>query len=360
MNSPTMLVINTGSTSTKLALYRGEECLHSETIEHPPECLAECPLVTDQYPMRREAVLDFLRRTETKPEQLDIVMSRGGSTRPVEGGAYGVNDLMVDRLKNRPFVQHAGILGPVIAREIADLAGVRAYVYDSAATDELASIARISGMKEIRRASLVHTLNTRYTARQVAASLGRAYEDCNVIAAHMGGGITITLHAQGRLVDVVGDEEGPFSPERAGGVSSRMLVDLCFSGKYANAAEVHRIMRGRGGLASYLGTSDAREVERRIEKGDTEAELVYDAMIYQIAKGVASLAPVVDGYVDFIVFTGAIAHSKRIVGGLKKRLAFLAPIHVVPGDHEMEALHRGGLDIFAGHAAVKEYMETPD
>ena len=219
---------------------------------------------------------------------MDIVISRGGSTLPTEGGAYEINDLMVERLRDKPFVQHAGILGPIIARHIADLAGIKSYVYDSPSTDELTDIAKISGMKEIKRASLVHTLNTRYISRKVCEKLNKNYNEINIIAAHLGGGITISLHSNGRIIDVVGDDEGAFSPDRAGGVPTRQLVDLCFKDKYDNPYSVHRIMRGNGGLVSYLKTNDVIEIEGRIEANDQFASLIYDAMIYQISKSIGS------------------------------------------------------------------------
>lgn len=353
-----ILVLNTGSTSTKLALYQREKVVAEKTVSHSHEELAQYLFVTQQHDMRKRCVLDFLTEQQVQLEQLELIMSRGGSTLPVEGGAYLINDIMFDRLKNHPFVQHAGILGPVIARELANASGICAYVFDSAAVDEMTDVAHISGMKEIRRASLVHTLNTRYTSRLVARQLGRSYETCNIIAAHLGGGITITLHSKGRIVDVVGDEEGSFSPERAGGVSSRMLVDLCFSGNYQSADDVHRIMRGGGGLMSYLGTADVLEVEEKCTDGDKFAQLIYQAMEYQTAKSIASLAPVVNGAVDFIVLTGAIAKSEKFISALKQRISFLAPVHVVPGDHEMEALHQGALEIIRDPSCVKTYVES--
>ncbi|WP_434309126.1 butyrate kinase [Hominifimenecus sp. rT4P-3] len=352
-----LLVINTGSTSTKLALYENETLLAGDTVVYSPEELSKYPLVTDQHEMRKQSALQFLKDNQTELSSLNIVVSRGGSTKPVESGAYEVGDSMVDRLKNKPFVQHAGILGPVIAREIADMAGVKAYVYDSAATDELSEVARISGMKEIERVSLVHVLNTRYSSRLVCERIGMSYEDANIIAVHMGGGITLSLHEKGRVTDVVGDEEGTFSPERAGGVPTRQLVDFCFSGQFQSAREVHSRMRGKGGLISYLGTGDVREVERRIEEGDDYARLILDAMILQISKNIASLAPVVNGKVDFILLTGAIAKSNRIVEGIQKRVGFLAKIFVEPGEHEMEGLCFGGLEILRGNIPVKQYQE---
>ena len=352
-----MLIINCGSTSTKLALYSGELLIAEENIRHDSSELTSSAFVTDQHDMRKRAVLDFLIRHDTDPASLDIVISRGGSTLPVEGGAYAVNDVMYDRLKNRPFVQHAGILGPVIAREIADAAGAGAYVYDSPAVDEMTEIAKISGMKELDRPSLIHTLNTRYTARLVCEKRGSNYGESNIIAAHMGGGITIGLHHNGRITDVVNDAEGPFSPDRAGGVNSRLLVDLCFSGKYADAASVHRIMRGGGGVMSYLGTTDMKSVEEKADQGDEFAALIFDAMSYQIAKGIASLAPVVCGKIDFILLTGAMANSRRLTDDLEKRLSFLGPVEIIPGDREMEALHRGGMEILSDPSSVKEYKE---
>lgn len=353
-----LLIINTGSTSTKVAVYENEKELIKKSLVHTLHELGKYELVSQQRKMRKQAILDFLKENFYTLNQFDIIVSRGGSTLPVEGGAYEVNDEMVERLKNKPFVQHAGILGPVIARELADEAGIKAYVYDSAAVDELQDLSRISGMKEIERVSLVHTLNTRYVSKIVCEAKGKIYEKSSIIAAHMGGGITMSLHHKGRIIDVVGDDEGTFSPDRSGSIPTRQLVDLCFNGKYKTASDVHRIMRGGGGLVSYLGTMDVLEVDKKIDRGDKDAELILNAMVYQICKNLASLSPVVEGKIDFILLTGPLCFSNRIVQGIKKRITFIAPIEVMPGEYEMEALCRGGLSVLLKKEIPKEYKEA--
>ncbi|MBC8588941.1 butyrate kinase [Paratissierella segnis] len=353
----TLLIINCGSTSTKVSIFHNYNEVLRSNISYSIEEINKFKNVSAQLDMRKESVMKFLEDKNIKYKDLDIVMSRGGSTFPTEGGAYEINDIMVSRLRDKPFVQHAGILGPVIARYIADLAGVKSYVYDSPSTCELTDIAKISGMKEIERVSLVHTLNTRYVCRKICKELNKDYEKLNIIAAHLGGGITISLHSKGKIIDVVGDGEGTFSPDRAGGIHSRQLVDLCFGKEYDSAAAVHKIMRGNGGLVSYLGTNDVVEIEDRIDSGDKYALLIYDAMIYQLSKSIVSLAPVVDGKLDFIVLTGSLAKSCQLVEKLKKHISFLAEIKVLPGDMEMEALCYGGMKILEGKEQVKNYTE---
>lgn len=353
----TLLIINCGSTSTKVSIFNNYDEVLRNNISYNIEEINKYKNVSAQLDMRRESVMEFLDSNNIKPTDLDIVISRGGSTFKTEGGAYKINDLMISRLRDKPFVQHAGILGPVIARYIADLAGIKSYVYDSPSTCELTDIARISGMKEIERVSLIHTLNTRYVSKKICEDLDKDYNDLNIIAAHLGGGITISLHSRGRIVDVVGDGEGTFSPDRAGGIHSRQLVDLCFQEEYASADSVHKIMRGNGGLVSYLGTNDVIEIENRIDVGDNYALLIYDAMVYQISKSISSLVPVVDGNVDFIVLTGALANSNKLVDKIKKRISFISEVKVIPGDLEMEALCYGGMKILEDKEEIKDYIE---
>jgi len=257
-------------------------------------------------------------------------------------------------LKYRPLREHVSNVAAGIAYEIAGELGIPAYIYDGISVDEFEDIARISGMPAIERHSLVHTLNMRAVAIKTAAAIGRHYADLNLIVAHLGGGITISVHRQGKMIDIVSDDEGPFSPERAGRVPCQQLVDLCFSGQYDHRTVV-RMMRGNGGLVAYLGTTDAIEVEKRIAGGDQKAELVYQAMAYQVAKGIGELATVVNGKVDAIILTGGLAHSKMLTGWIAARVEFIAPVRIVPGENELEALAHGVYRVMAGEEAAHEF-----
>ena len=274
----------------------------------------------------------------------------------VKSGAYVVNETMLDTLKNKPAMEHASNLGAPIAYAIAQAAGVKAYIYDSVRTDELHDIARISGIPEIERTSTSHVLNTRAMAIKAAKKYGKKYQDMNIVVAHLGGGISLNVHEKGRIVDIISDDEGPFSPERAGRLPCTALIELCYSGKYDKKTMLKRI-RGNGGLKAYLGTVDAREVEKMIESGDEKAKLIYEAMAYQIAKGIGELATVVEGKVDLIILTGGIAYSKLITSWVKKRVEYIAPVEIMPGENEMESLAYGILRVLRGEEKAREYIE---
>ena len=275
---------------------------------------------------------------------------------PVKSGAYRVNDIMVDRLKNRPVFEHASNLGALIAYEVANITDIPAYIYDSVRVDELEDIARISGMPDIPRTSTNHVLNSRAMAMKVAKKYGKNYDEINCIVAHLGGGISINVQEKGKMIDIISDDEGTFSPERAGRVPCKGLIDLCYSGKY-DEKTMHKKLRGNGGLKAYLNTHDAREVEKRIENGDKYAELVYEAMAYQVAKGIGELATVVEGNIDYIIITGGIAYSKTFTDWIIKRVKFIAPIEIMPGENEMESLALGTLRVLRGEEEANEYME---
>lgn len=352
-----VLAINPGSTSTKIAVYEEETLLFSQTLNHTNEELAPFERVQDQFEMRKLAVLDFLEKNDFDVATLSAVVGRGGVLPPVKSGAYGVNDLMVDRLRNRPVAEHASNLGALIAKEIADSVGAMACIYDSVAVDEFEPVARLSGMKEIKRQSLSHALNMRASAIRTAAEIGKPYQSLNLVIAHLGGGISVSVHEQGRMVDIVSDDEGPFSPERAGRVPCRQLIEMCYSGAYDKRTMMKKL-RGLGGLKSYLDTHSALEVEKRIDEGDPEALLVYEAMAYQVAKAIGELSTVVKGKVDGIVITGGIAHSKRMTGWIEERVAFIAPVYLMPGENELESLAMGALRVLKGEEALQEYTEA--
>lgn len=349
-----ILVINPGSTSTKIACYEDRREIFRRNIEHPADELVQYKTVSDQYAMRKEVIIATLRAYNFEMRQLDAIVARGGALPPLKGGAYRINTPMVERLRDRPLLEHAVNLAALIANELAQELGIRAYIYDAVCVDELADIARISGMPALPRTSMIHALNMRAVARKVAASLQRRYTDLNIIVAHIGGGITISIHTGGKMVDILSEDEGPFSPERAGRVPCRDLIDLCYSGQYDHRT-MRQMLRGRGGLIAYLGTNNAIEVASRIINGDSEARLVFEAMAYQIAKGIGELATVVNGKIDAIVLTGGLAHSQMLTDWILQRVEFIAPVILVPGENELEALALGALRVLCGEEEINEY-----
>lgn len=263
---------------------------------------------------------------------------------------------MVDRLSNNPVVEHASNLGALISYELAKPLGIPAFIYDSVAVDELQDIARISGMPAIARASMSHALNSRAMAHKVAEKQGKSYKDMNFIVAHLGGGISLSAHEKGRMIDIVSDDEGPFSPERAGRVPCNKLIDLCYSGDY-DKKTMKKMLRGKGGIGAYLGTLDAREVEKMIAEGNEEAALVYEAMAYQIAKGIGEMATVLKGQVDAVVITGGIAYSKMMTSWISDRVRFIGPVEIMAGENELESLAYGTMRVLKGEEEALEYIE---
>lgn len=351
-----ILAINPGSTSTKIALYENEQEILVKTLDHPSEEMEKFEKVVHQFQMRKDVVLLFLKDNGFDVNKLDAVVGRGGMLPPVKSGAYRVNDLMVDRLKNRPVVEHASNLGALIAHEIASSIGKEAYIYDSVKVDELIPEARISGMPALPRTSTSHVLNSRAMAIKAAKNMGKNYTEMNFVVAHMGGGVSLSVYEKGRLSDIISDDEGPFSPERSGRVNLRPFMDMCFSGKY-DKKTVGKMISGNGGLKGYLGTTDAREVEKMIHEGNEEANLVYRAMAYQIAKGIGELATVLKGNVDAIILTGGIAYSKMMTDMIKERVEFIAPVEIMAGENEMESLALGTLRVLRNEEQAKEYTE---
>jgi len=351
-----IFVINTGSTSTKIALYENEREIFTKSLSHPDELINKFDDVQDQLHMRLQFVRSYLDEKGFDIKELSCVVARGGMLLPVKSGAYIINDIMLDRVENRPVMEHASNLAAPIGYDIAKEAGVPSYIYDSVMTDEFTDIARISGMPDILRASTSHVLNTRAMAIKYAESTDKKYEDLNIIVAHLGGGISINLHHKGRIIDLVSDDEGPFSPERAGRVPCRELINLCYSGKF-DRKTMQRKLRGNGGLKAYLNTVDAREVEKMIDEGNEYAKLIYEAMAYQIAKGIGELATVAEGKVDVVILTGGIAYSKMLTSWIKNRVSFIADVEIMPGENEMEALAYGALRVMRGEETAKEYTE---
>lgn len=350
------LVINPGSTSTKIAVFRGLEPVYTENIKHSNEELAQYNTMTDQFEYRRKLVMAALKKSGIMPAQLSSVIGRGGLLKPIPGGTYLVNENMLKDLKFAERGSHASNLGGLIAHSIGADLGIPAFIVDPVCVDEMDPIARISGMPENPRESLFHALNQKAVARKAAADMGREYEQVNLIVAHLGGGISVGTHLQGRVIDVnnaVGGE-GPFSPERTGGVPVARIVEMCFSGQFTER-EILRRLVGSGGLVAYLGTNDATEVEDRISLGDEEARLVYQAMAYQVAKDIGAAGTVLKGTVDAIVITGGLAHSDMLVNWIKERVGFIAPVKVYPGEDELRALAEGGLRVLSGIEEAKLY-----
>ncbi|MGI5971545.1 MAG: butyrate kinase [Oscillospiraceae bacterium] len=353
-----ILVINTGSTSSKLAVFREREQLVKKTVQHKKEQL-EGLKVLDQLPFRVECCYDFIRDAGFKPEDFDCIVCRGGQLGHISGGIYKVTRYMMDVLRYGTHSQHASSLSCFIGYEIGQKRGIPVIINDSPMTDELDDVARILGLPEIEAIPGSHMLNGRYVARKVAREkLGRPYEQCRFIIAHLGGGITLGAHVMGRAVDVIGSDYGPMSPERAGRLPSRQLIDLCYSGKYTHEEMKKRVM-GKGGIYAYLGTQDMYEVEQRVLAGDEKAKMVCQAMAYGTAKGIGELSTVCFGKVDRIIITGGLARFNMLVDWIKERVGFIAPIELCPGEFEMEALDDAAVRFLDGEEAAKEYDHVP-
>lgn len=361
MNTPNLpspvriLVINPGSTSTKIAVYEDERPLLVRNIRHTVDELSAFVAVTDQFDFRKSLVLRALEAEEI-PFAFDAIIGRGGLVKPIPGGVYEVNEAM-KRDTLHAMRDHACNLGGLIADDLAQrLPGCRAFIADPGVVDELDDVARLSGSPLLPRITIWHALNQKAIARRFAAEQGRRYEELDLIICHLGGGISIAAHRQGRAIDANNalDGEGPFSPERAGTLPAGQLIDLCFSGKLTRE-ELKKRISGRAGLTAYLGTTDVLGIVHSIEAGDEHARLVLDAMIYNIAKGIGAAATVLCGKMDAILLTGGIAHSDYVISRLKERISFLAPIHVYPGEDEMEALALNALGALRGELSVAVY-----
>lgn len=349
-----MLVINPGSTSTKLAVFEDGRELFSENTVHPDAELNACPELMDQLPLREKAVKDFLGAHGIKAASLDGVVGRGGLIPGLKNGAYAVNEKMCALIKSGKLISHASNLGALLACSVAEPLHIPAIIYDAVSSDDMWELARITGFPGVRRVSYCHTLNSRAMGRKYAESIGRKYEEMDLLVAHLGGGISISAHHHGRIVDVISDDAGPFSPERAGSIPLLEIIDMCFSGKYTKA-QVLRMQRGQGGLKGWLGTADCREIEARIENGDKLAARVYEAQAYQIAKGIGNLAPALNCAPEAILLTGGLAHSKMLTDMVIERVKAIGPVVILPGEHEMEALALGLLRVLNGEEEAKEY-----
>jgi butyrate kinase len=347
-----ILAINPGSTSTKIAVYEDKNSIFEKNIEHSSEELSKFEKITDQYRMRYKDIQKVLSEKSFQLSDFSAIVARGGPVAVLEPGAYRINETMVEKLMNNPLVDHASNLGGVIAFNLGKPLGIPAFIYDAVSTDQMTSIARLSGIKEISRKSLVHALNMRSVGMSCAEKIGKNYNEVNFIIAHLGGGITIAVHEKGRMTDLVSDDEGPFSPERAGRLPGKDLVKMCY---LHDEDTMEKKLRGQGGLVSYLGTTSTIEVEKRIKNGDEYAKLVYEAMAYQISKGICELTAVLKGKIDLVILTGGIAYSELITSWIKERVEWVAPVEIVPGEKELEALAYGALRVINGEEMAREF-----
>ena len=352
-----ILVINPGGTSTKIAVFEDEEELFKENITHTGEDLKGFPHVFDQFGYRKDIILETLKKAGFEIRTFAAVAGRGGLMNPIPGGTYTVNSRMVEDLRGAIHGEHPSNLGAVLAKEIGDEIGASSFVVDPVSVDELMPKARISGISDLERPSWFHALNHKAVARWAAERIGKKYEDCNLIIAHLGSGNSIVAHRKGRMVDGSGGRtNGPFSPERSGGLPTYPLVELCYSGKY-DRGQMMKLVRGKSGLLAHLGTSDAMEVERRIAAGDEKARMVYDAMLYTAAKSIGALAAAADGRIDRIILTGGIAHSRYVTDYLTQKVGFIAPVEVMAGEFEMEALAAGASRVLAGQDTPHRFRD---
>ena len=350
------LIINPGSTSTKIGIFEDETLLFDETLRHSTEEINSYESIFAQKDFRKNIILNFLKEKNFDINTLDFVVGRGGMLKPIPGGTYEVTDALLEDLKVGVQGQHASNLGGILAREIGDSLSIPSYIVDPVVVDEMMDIARYSGCPELPRVSKFHALNQKAVAKRYAKEVGKKYEDLNLIVVHMGGGCSVGPHKNGKVIDIFNalDGDGAFSPERAGAVPPGALVKMCFSGKYTEK-EVYRKLVGEGGFNAYLNTNDMRDVGKMVDEGDAKAKEYRDAFILQMAKDIGSMACVLNGKVDQIIVTGGIAYDKAVVAGLKERCEWIAPFTVYPGEDELLALAQGGLRVMNKEEAAKPY-----
>lgn len=351
-----LLIINPGSTSTKIGVYEDEKEVFVETLRHSSDEIAKYSSIFEQKEFRKEVIMNVLKENNFDVNTLDAVVGRGGMLKPMAGGTYEVNDELINDLKAGVQGQHASNLGGILANEIAKEVGGRAFIVDPVVVDELENVARISGVPELPRKSKFHALNQKAVAKRYGKESEIGYNNLNLIVVHMGGGVSVGAHRLGQVIDVNNalDGDGPFSPERAGAVPVGDLIKMCFSGKYTEA-EVYSKIVGKGGYVAYLNTNDARDVLKAKEEGNEYAELIYDAFIYQICKSIGEMATVLKGEVDGIILTGGIAYSPIVVNDIKERVEWISDIKVYPGEDELLALAQGAIRVLSGEEEAKEY-----
>ncbi len=353
-----ILVINPGSTSTKIALFEDGRQLWDDTQRYDTDVIGGYKTVADQHDFRLAAIKDAMAKHGLKSSDLDAVVGRGGLMKPIVSGTYAVNDAMLADLESAQYGSHASNLGAGLALSLAREGGCgKAFIVDPVVVDELMDVARVTGLPQIQRRSVFHALNQKAIARKAAAELGKAYEECNFIVAHMGGGITVGAHDHGRVIDVTNgvDGEGAFSPERSGALPAGGVAALCFSGQYSQD-QIKKLINGKGGLVAHLGTNDLREVCRRVEAGDAHAKLIFQALAYQVAREIGARAVTLRGKVDAIVLTGGLSYSEAFDDEIRQWVGFIAPVKVYPGEDELRALAEGGARVLSGAEAAKIYV----
>lgn len=356
-NNVRILVINPGSTSTKVAIFRDEVQDHMVTIEHSAEELSGFDLTSEEFDLRRRAVEEWLDSVPETDRRFDAVAGRGAPLKPLEGGTYSISEEMLEDVRTSKYSNHASNLGPILADYFSKKYDIPAFITDPITVDNFPEVARLSGLPDIQRKCRSHALNIKAVGRAEAARLGRKLEEASFIVAHMGGGISVAALRKGKIVDVNDGllGMGPFSPDRAGALPIGGLVEMCFSGRY-DKRELITILSKKSGLVAYLGTSDLREVETMIENGDRRAELVFDAMCYQIAKEIGAASAVLKDEIDAIILTGGMARSERLTRAIEDRVGFIAPVKIVPGEYEMEALADGARRALTGQESIKTYQ----
>jgi butyrate kinase len=351
------LIINPGSTSTKIAVYEDENQIFEKTIRHSTDEISKYKKISEQFEYRKNLILEELKINKIELNSLSSVVGRGGLLKPIEGGTYKVNDEMVSDLRVGVTGEHASNLGGLISRSIADEVNVPAFIVDPVVVDEMQEVSRISGHPNFERISIWHALNQKAVARRAAIErFGKKYEDMNFVVAHLGGGISVGAHRKGKAIDVNNalNGEGPFSPERSGSLPVGQIIKACFDKVYTQE-EINKIVVGKGGLTAYLGTNSAQEVSELADIGNKKAELIYTSMSYQVAKAIGEYAVVLDGDVDAIIITGGIAYDKKFVDMISKKVSFIAEVIVYPGEDELLALAQGGLRVLNGIEEAKEY-----
>ncbi|MBN1034197.1 butyrate kinase [Clostridium botulinum] len=351
-----LLIINPGSTSTKIGVYENEKELFEETLRHTNEEIKRYETIYDQFQFRKDVILNILKEKNFDITTLSAIVGRGGMLKPVEGGTYAVNDAMIEDLKVGVQGPHASNLGGIIAKSIGDELNIPSFIVDPVVTDELDEVARLSGVPELPRKSKFHALNQKAVAKRYGKDSGKGYENLNLIVVHMGGGVSVGAHKHGKVVDVNNalDGDGPFSPERAGTVPVGDLIKMCFSGQYTES-EVYTKIVGKGGFVGYLNTNDVKGVIDKMEEGDKECEKIYKAFLYQITKTIGEMAAALNGKVDQILLTGGIAYSPTLVPDLKSNVEWIAPVTVYPGEDELLALAQGAIRVLDGEEKAKIY-----
>lgn len=352
-----ILAINPGSTSTKIASYDNETCIWKQEIENSPCDMKIFVRIEDQYAFRIELVLKTLEARGTRLEDYEAIVGRGGMLKPLIGGTYLVDEQLVGILHDSPEGEHASNLGGIMAYHLGQRIQVPAYIVDPVSVDEMAPVARLSGLSELPRLSQSHALNMKAVARKIARQLGKNYQEVNFIVAHLGGGISVAPHCKGKMIDVNNaNNEGPFSIERCGTLPATQLIKLCYSGIYTEKEMLTKILK-EGGIYGYLGTRDGREAEKRMFAGDQTARLVLEGFCYQVAKEIGAMAAVLAGDVERIILTGGLAYSDFIIREIIRRVSFIAQVVVSPGEEEMTALALGALRVMRGEEKALTYQD---